>query len=71
MFIDDSKTQDGVGIGCALVDPSQEKTLISCCLEFECTNNTVEYETLVQSLKMTIDLKVKYLKVFGDSEIIF
>jgi hypothetical protein len=25
----------------------------------------------VQSLKMTIDLKVKYLKVFGDSEIIF
>jgi hypothetical protein len=44
--------------------------LISCRLEFECTNNTVEYEALVQGLKKSIDLKVKYLKVFGDSEII-
>jgi len=44
--------------------------LISCHLEFECTNNTTKYEALIQSLKKAIDLKVKYLKVFGDSEII-
>jgi ribonuclease HI len=30
----------------------------------------MEYEALVQGLKKAIDLKVKYLKVFGDSEII-
>jgi ribonuclease HI len=46
------------------------KTLISCHLEFECTNNIVEYEALVQGLKKAIDLKVKCLRVFGDSEII-
>jgi ribonuclease HI len=39
-------------------------------LEFECTNNTIEYEALVQGLKKTIDLNVKKLKVFRDLEII-
>jgi len=39
------------------------KMLISCHLEFECTNNTVEYKALVQGLKRAIELKVKYLKV--------
>jgi hypothetical protein len=34
MFFDGSKTQDGVGIGCVLIDPIQGKTLISCRLEF-------------------------------------
>ena len=42
----------------------------SCRLEFECTNNTAEYEALVQGLKKAIELKVSNLKVFGDSEII-
>ena len=43
---------------------------MSCRLEFECTNDTVEYEALVQGLKKVIDLNVKELKVFRDSEII-
>ena len=42
----------------------------TCRLEFECTNNTVEYEALVQGLRKTIELNVRNLKVFGDSEII-
>lgn len=46
------------------------KTLISCRLEFECTNNTAEYEALVQGFNKAIYLKVKCLKVFGDSDII-
>jgi len=43
---------------------------ISCRLEFECTNNVAEYEALLQGLRKAIDLKVKYLHVFGDSEIV-
>ena len=39
-------------------------------LEFECTNNTAEYEALVQGLKKAIELKVKNLKVYGDSKIV-
>ena len=44
--------------------------MLSCGLEFECTNNTAKYEALVQGLYKAIGLKVQYLKVFGDSEII-
>ena len=33
-------------------------------------NNTTEYEALVQGLKNAIELNVKKLKVFGDSDIV-
>ena len=48
----------------------KKKHFLSCRLEFECTNNTAEYEALVQGLKKAIELKVKNLKVYGDSEIV-
>jgi len=39
-------------------------------MEFNCTNNTVEYEALIQGLKKAIDLDIKELIAYGDSEII-
>ena len=36
--------------------------MLSCRLEFECTNNIVEYEALIQGLYKAISLNVKYLK---------
>ena len=61
---------EGLGAGCVLIDPRKNKHFISCRLEFECTNNTAEYEALVQGLKKTIEIKVKNMKVYGDSEIV-
>ena len=52
------------------MDPKKNKHFLSCRLEFECTNNTTEYEALVQGLKKAIELKVKNMKVYGDSEIV-
>jgi ribonuclease HI len=54
-------------VGCVLIEPSKHKTLISYQLEFKCTNNTVEYESLVEGLKKSIDIKVCCLDFFGDS----
>ena len=45
--------------------------MLACRLEFQCTNNTAEYEALIQDLYKAIRLNVKYLQVYGDSEIIF
>ena len=70
LFFDGSKTLEGSGAGCVLIDPKKNKHFLSCRLEFECTNNTVEYEALVQGLKKAIEFKVKNLKVCGDYEII-
>ena len=70
LYFDGSKSSEGSGSGCILVSRDGEKTMLSCRLEFEYTNNTTEYEALVQGLYKAINLKVQYLKVFGDSEIV-
>ena len=51
LYFDGSKTLEGSGAGCVLIDPRKNKHFISCRLEFECKNNTTEYEALVQGLK--------------------
>ena len=61
LYFDDSKTKEGNGVGCVIIDPKKNKTLITCRLEFECTNNVTEYEALIQGLKKDIDLDVKDL----------
>ena len=61
---------EGSGDGCVLIVTEFFYIIISCRLEFECKNNTAEYEALVQGLKKAIELKVKNMKVYGDSEII-
>ena len=53
-----------------LLDPVRNKLMLYCRLEFICTNNTVEYEALIQGLKKALELNVKVLVAFGDSEII-
>ena len=65
LYFDGSKTQEGSGASCVLVDPERNKNYLSCRIELECTNNTTE--ALVQGLKKSIELNVKKLKVFGDS----
>jgi ribonuclease HI len=42
----------------------------ACRLDFQCTNNVVEYETLIQGLKKSIHLNENQLKITGDYEIV-
>ena len=67
LYFDGSKSKEGVGASCALIDPTSNKTFIACRLEFECTNNTIEYEALLQGLRKSLDMDVHNLMVFGDS----
>ena len=57
LFFHGSRSKDGAGAGCVLIDPKGIKTMISCRLEFECTNNVAKYEELVQGLKKHIDTR--------------
>ena len=59
LYFDGSNSQEGLGAGCILIDLRGRHHFLSCRLEFECTNNTAEYEALVQGLKKAIDLNVK------------
>ena len=67
LYFDGSKTKEGVGVGCVLIDLEKNKTLITCRLEFDSTNIVVEYEDLIQWLRKAIDLGINDLKVYGDS----
>ena len=55
LYFDGAKSKEGAGAGFLLVDPQGNKTCIACRMEFNCTNNTVEYEALIQGLKKAID----------------
>ena len=65
LYFDGSKTQEGSGACCVLVDLERNKHYLSCRIEFECTNNTAK--SLVQGLKKAIELNVKNSKKIGDS----
>ena len=68
LYFDGSNCLEGACAGSVLVDPQGNQHLMASRLEFTCTNNTIEYEGLLQGLKKAIDMKVKNLKVFGDSD---
>jgi ribonuclease HI len=70
LYLDGSKSKEGAGAGCVIIDLASNKTLIACRLEFECTNNTAEYEALLQGLRKDLDMKIQNLTVFGDFEIV-
>jgi len=69
LYFDGSNYLEGEGAGSFLIDPPGNQHLMASWLEFACTNNTTEYEGLLQGLKKAIDMEVKNLKVFGDSQI--
>jgi hypothetical protein len=58
IFFYGSKSREGVRDGYLLIDMRGTHNFISCSLEFYCSNNTIEYEALVQVLKKSIDLKI-------------
>jgi hypothetical protein len=59
LYFDGSKNKEGAGVGCLLIDPHGSKMMITCRLEFECTNNVAKYEALVQGLRKALDLNIK------------
>jgi ribonuclease HI len=67
LYFDGSKSKEGDGAGCIIIDLAGNKTLLTCRLEFECTNNVAEYEALLQGLKKALDMRIQNLIVFGDS----
>ena len=37
---------------------------------FDCTNNMVEYESCIMGIKAAIDMRIKFLSVYGDSALV-
>jgi hypothetical protein len=52
---DGSHSSSGSGVGIVLTTPSNETFYYSYRLEYQCTNNIVEYEALILGLNLAID----------------
>lgn len=68
LYFDWSRSKNGASGGCMLVSPNDEKYYSSFRFTFSYTNNTIEYEALVDGLQWTRKRGISCLQVFGDSE---
>jgi ribonuclease HI len=70
MFFDRDSSSEGTGAGVVFVSPCQETISLSYKLEFEATNNVVEYEALFLDLRDAKEMGIEGVVVFGDAELI-
>lgn len=70
MFFNGAYTKDRAGARVVLIPPEGERITISHKLQFEATNNIVEYEALILGLEVAKKLGMKCISAFGDSELV-
>ena len=70
IYFHGSRHKEGEGSICLLINPHGNITMLACFLEFDCTNNVAEHEKMVRGLKKELDLQIKCIEVFGDSEVV-
>ena len=67
MVFDGAVNQYDNGIGAVIITPQGTHLPFTDRLTFKCTNNMAEYEACIMGLEEAIDLRIKYLDVYGDS----
>ena len=65
--MDGSSTRHVRGIGVVLQSPEGDKLKHKVCLQYQTTNNKVEYEALLERLELAKFVKAKSILVLGDS----
>jgi hypothetical protein len=70
MLFDGSSSKVGFGEGVVFKNPRGELHPHAFQLQFESTNNEVEYEALIQELTLSHQMGIIDLVVFGDSELV-
>src|SRR3954465_371939 len=73
MYFDGAFSLQGAGAGVLLVAPTREHLKYVVQMHFPremSTNNTAEYEGLLASLRIAVDLEVKKLIIRGDSQLV-
>ncbi|XP_074346494.1 uncharacterized protein LOC141685280 [Apium graveolens] len=70
LFVNGASNGEGAGAGIELISLEAQKIRRVTHLAFHATNNDAEYETLINGLKLTLEMKVENLNVFSDSMIV-
>ena len=70
MYFDGSLNLDGARRGIFFISPSGDHLRYVLRIYFLASNNVVEYEACLHGLRITIELGVKCLLVYGDSTLV-
>ncbi|XP_071933752.1 uncharacterized protein [Coffea arabica] len=70
LFFDGASNSLGAGIGAVLVSPEGKHYPAAAKLQFPCTNNMAEYEACIFGLKMALEMEIKELVAFSDSDLL-
>ncbi|XP_050242130.1 uncharacterized protein LOC126691095 [Quercus robur] len=70
VHMDGSSTQHAGGIGVVLQSPEGDKLKHKVRLQYQTTNNEVEYEALLNELELAKSVEAKFILVLGDSQLI-
>ncbi|XP_048134220.1 uncharacterized protein LOC125314909 [Rhodamnia argentea] len=70
MYFDGAVNLSGSGTGALLISSDGQHYPVAAKLLFPCTNNIAEYEACILGLQAAIEMKIRRLKVYGDSALI-
>ena len=70
MKFDGSSTANSGDVGMVLYHEGEETVVLSFKLEFPCSNNTTEYEAYLTRLAIALEMRIKHVKVIGDSNLV-
>ena len=70
VHVDGSSTQHIGAIEVVLQSPKADKLKHKFFLQYQTTNNEVEYKTLLKGLELTKSVEVESILVLGDSQLV-
>ena len=70
MFFDGSLTQQGSSAGILFITPNKYSLPKAYNILFPCTNNIVEYESLINGMKIVVEWRVDESNIFVDLQLI-
>ena len=63
MYIDESLMKKGTDVGLVFVSPLRVRMRYMVCIHFPSSKNVAEYEALINSLRIAIELGIRRLDV--------
>ena len=67
---DGFSTKNSARVGIVVIQPKGIKTTLSFNLAYKCTNNKDEYEALVISLEILLELGAQEVHIIGDYQLV-
>ena len=70
MYFDGTLNINGASAGILFITPTKDKLQYVLRIHFPASNNAAEYEACLHGLRITIELDIKCLMVYGDSALV-